>query len=363
MADPKWIPILARTGSGVGHAVPRRELGGHGSVQRTDSLGERGGRTVARPLQDGATVPGDRIVEDRVVRLQGTCHGFGEVRPQAGALLDVGEEEGEFGVPLQGHLASLGPEHERRVVVEDPALEVGELTPGLDAHVLREVAAGPLVGPQGVALPAAPVERQHELRPQPLVEGMKVNQRFQCRDRVGGTTQSQDRVVATFQRIQADGVESPGLSVRPPDARELGQRWSAPPSERHIEPGQPTCGLGDPTGHGHGALESLGIDVCGSDLERVAARTSLEASAILEELAKLGHVGLDRAVRAVRGLLTPQLVHQEVGAQRVARVDDQAGQEPAPLWSTNGELSTRSDDFERTEDPELHTHPSRGPGA
>jgi hypothetical protein len=70
---------------------------------------------------------------------------------------------------------------------------------GFDTQSLDEMASGLLIGAQGVGLPAAAIQRQHELSPQPFVQGVYTNQQFQPRDRLPGTIQVQEGVVAALQ--------------------------------------------------------------------------------------------------------------------------------------------------------------------
>jgi hypothetical protein len=85
--------------------------------------------------------------------------------PQDGRVLDIGQQEGDD-LHLQIRL-----EQERRVVVEDPPLELMQLRRGLEAELLREVGAGFLVGAKSFRLATRSVEREHVLRAEALVDG------------------------------------------------------------------------------------------------------------------------------------------------------------------------------------------------
>jgi len=62
----------------------------------------------------------------------------------------------------------------------DPA----QLRPRVDAQLLDQDRPGPLVGQQGVALPARAVQGKHELGPQPLPQWLLADQPFQLGDQL-----------------------------------------------------------------------------------------------------------------------------------------------------------------------------------
>jgi hypothetical protein len=56
-----------------------------------------------------------------------------------------------------------------------------------DAQLVHEMTSGLLVGSQRVSLTSAPVQGQHQLSPQPLVQAMRGHQYFELCDRLPGT--------------------------------------------------------------------------------------------------------------------------------------------------------------------------------
>ena len=55
---------------------------------------------------------------------------------------------------------------------EDPFLQLAELGRGIDPELIREDLAGPLIGPQRLALSPGAVEGEHQLFPEALPERM-----------------------------------------------------------------------------------------------------------------------------------------------------------------------------------------------
>jgi hypothetical protein len=101
--------------------------------------------------------------------------------------VDRGVTVGEHGVPPRrvGIVQSIGQvrhqhratfddralfEIECRVVAEDLIFQATELGSRLDAELLTEVHPRRGERPQGICLPTRPVQSQHLLRPEPLVE-------------------------------------------------------------------------------------------------------------------------------------------------------------------------------------------------
>jgi hypothetical protein len=59
-----------------------------------------------------------------------------------------------------------------RVALEDLALQLRELVAGLEAKLLGEPTAGTLIRVERLRLPVGAVQREHQLSPHPLLEGM-----------------------------------------------------------------------------------------------------------------------------------------------------------------------------------------------
>jgi hypothetical protein len=107
---------------------------------------------------------------------------------------------------------------QRLVVGEDGCVQPPQRLPGVDAELAGEQIADMAVGGQRVALPAAPVQRQHELAVHPLPHRMLAGQLLQ----LGG-----QRVVPAQRQVRVD----PGLDRGQP---QLLQPRRLRPSERVI---------------------------------------------------------------------------------------------------------------------------------
>jgi hypothetical protein len=121
------------------------------------------------------------------------------------------------------------------VVLEHPPLELLQLEPGLDAELLAQCLARAAVELERVGLPARAVEREHQLRPWPLPEGLLRDQLFELRDEARVAAQREVCVDALLERREPLVLE-PCAGVTRERLRELGQRWTAPERERLAEP-------------------------------------------------------------------------------------------------------------------------------
>ena len=99
---------------------------------------------------------------------------------------------------------------QRRVLGQHGCVQAPQRLAGVDAELTREQVADPPVGGQRVALPAAPVQRQHQLAVQPLPQRMLCGQLVQ----LGG-----QRVVPAQRQVRVD----PGLDRGQPQLLQPGR--------------------------------------------------------------------------------------------------------------------------------------------
>ncbi len=120
-----------------------------------------------------------------------------------------------------------------RVGGEDLVLERLQLRPRVQAELLAQKLAGLAVGGQGVALPAAPVEREHELPAQPLPERELRDQAGQLSGEVGVAAGGQVSVGLVLQHRQPLFFQPGRLRAQPrARLRALAQGRSPPQVQR-----------------------------------------------------------------------------------------------------------------------------------
>src|SRR5213082_2785749 len=83
---------------------------------------------------------------------------------------------------------------ERDVVAQDHRLQLTELTARFEPELLQEHRPGYPILVQSVALPACPIEREHQLDPRALTKWMLRNECLKPRDCIDVAAQRQKRI-------------------------------------------------------------------------------------------------------------------------------------------------------------------------
>ena len=178
--------ITARPSSATGSSVERRRPASSSERRRAG----RGSRCRRRPQRPYSTTPPVRCTS-RPSSAQQACLADAlraEHRDEATAPIDGVEprraQPGQLGVASDERRArptraapaartgagSPPVQVQARVLIEDRGFELAQLATGLDAQLLGQRRSGPPVGAERVALPPRAVQREHQLRPQPLPE-------------------------------------------------------------------------------------------------------------------------------------------------------------------------------------------------
>ena len=125
---------------------------------------------------------------------------------------------------------------ERRILPEDRPLELLKRRARLDPELVDEGTAGVLVSVQGLRLPVGPVQRRHQLAPEPLAEGVLGDVGLELRDEFVVAPECEVGVDAELDRTEPDLLEPrdrwPGELL----VREVRERRAAPQRQRFAEP-------------------------------------------------------------------------------------------------------------------------------
>ena len=89
------------------------------------------------------------------------------------------------------------------LLTQDRAVQPLQSRVRLDPELVDERPAGVEVRPERLGLPARPVEREHELAPGTLAQGVVADERFDLTDELGASSLLEIRVDAFLQRVQA----------------------------------------------------------------------------------------------------------------------------------------------------------------
>ena len=127
------------------------------------------------------------------------------------------------GGDLRRRRAATAREIEPRVLVEDRALELAQPLARLDPELVGQRAARVAVGLQRVGLAVAAVQREHQLRPQPLAVGVLGDQPLEPLEQVGVAAQRELGLGQQLERRDAQLLQPRDLALartaRRPDRR------------------------------------------------------------------------------------------------------------------------------------------------
>jgi hypothetical protein len=202
----------------------------------------------------------------------------------------------------------------------------------LETLLGREIRAHALVGGERVALPAAAIEREHELAREPLAAGVCRGKRLDLAGQRGVAPEPQVGLEAPLQRADPQLLQPPDLRLGPRLVADLGQRRS--PQQRQ-RAGQEVRGAGRFALLERAAallgtvLELAGVERAGRQREDVAADDGPQPAGVLVEfLAQAGDRHLHALARPGAGAAVPERLEQLVGRDGVTGVDDQEREEP-----------------------------------
>ena len=262
-------------------------------------------------------------------------------------VLDVGEQEGE-----RLHLR-LRLERERRVLVEDPPLELLQLRRGLEAELLSQVRARLLVRTERFRLTAGAIEREHVLRAEALVCRELLAQHLELRDQLRVAPERELRLDPRLDSAEAQLLQAPRLELQREAAGHVGVRVAAPERERSAEQLRRLGGVGlDERGRMlDRPLELDRVDVLWIGCEPIAAVVADDD--VADRGPEVRDVRLQRRARPGRRLVAPDAVDQRVDRDRLPHLRRQQREHRALLRAAQANVAAVAQDFERAEDANL----------
>jgi hypothetical protein len=250
-------------------------------------------------------------------------------------------------------------QRQRRVLRQDRALQLPQPLARLDAQLLDQLAAGVLVGLQRVGLAVRAVEREHQLRAQPLAERVLGDQRLELSDHLGMAAQRQPCVDPQLQGSHSHVGEAGDLALGERLVGEIGERLAAPEPEAFVERGgglprtvrrQLVPGLREEP------FEPVRVEPVGVELQAVPVLPGDDqVAAAGQRLAQPRHMDLDGLGRRGGRVLAPELLDQPVGAERLVGVQHQHGEQRTLLAPSERDFTALVEDLERSEDAEVHS--------
>ena len=250
---------------------------------------------------------------------------------------------------------------ERRVVVEDLPFQCPQLRPGLEPQLLHAVQAALAIGVQRVSAAPAPVQGEHQLSAQPLVQRVRLDKRLEVGHDLVVAAEGQVGIDPLLDGHETQSFEPGDLVLREPLVDEVHERRAPPHLERLAQARQrlvrpPRGARALPVGDR--PLEADDVDGLGRHLQHVAAgpgqeRRPVRAGGAHELLAQLGDLDLQPLGGGSRRPAVPQLVDQAVGRDHLVAMQQQQRQERAALVAANGNFPTGVQDLQRSQQTKL----------
>jgi hypothetical protein len=208
---------------------------------------------------------------------------------------------------------------------QDRPLELAQRRPGrLEERALRLAIRRERLGPA-----ARPVQRQHQLLAKPLAQWVLLDERLQLGEQLDVEAEQEIGRDTVLERRDAQLLEADDLRLREREARELGQRGSAPQVEGFAQLRRREDGVaGDERASSlrRQALEPKHVDALRVHAQDVAGLPCRER-VVREHLAQPGGVDMQRGRSRLGRRETPQPFDQLVGGDDAVRVQDQQREE------------------------------------
>ena len=231
---------------------------------------------------------------------------------------------------------------EPRVLEQDRSLELLQRRRRLDPELFDEEPAAVPVDGESFGLPAAAVEREHQLSAEALAEWIPVDESLELRNQLGVAAGGEIELDPVLERTEARLREAGDLRLSPGVVGEVAER-SAPPQPESLSWARDAQ-----------ALEALDVELVRQDRDHVA-RLLREDPVPPQLSAELRHVGLDELRRARGRGAVPEALDQTLRGNDLVCVEEQEREQGARLVSLDSERGALAD-LERPEEPELHRH-------
>ena len=242
---------------------------------------------------------------------------------------------------------------DRGVVREDRLLEPPKLGPRLEPELVGEHAPRLLKRLERIRLAAAAVERQHQLPPQPLAEGVVRERRTERRRQLPMLAEREPDLEVLLERVDVQRLEPACLGAEPRRAGQTLQRRPAPEGQRRrdrVRRGRDVAVAQRGARLREQLLEPHRIHA--RVLERVPVGRA-DDRLLSERGAKAGDVMMERVPRSGRELLAPQAVDERVDVDHAALPEREHRQQGLTLRAAHVRGRPARENLERAEKPDL----------
>ncbi len=124
-----------------------------------------------------------------------------------------------------------GLDIELRIVIEDRPFQLLQLPPRLDAKFADQNLPGVPIDLECLRLPSRAVQREHELGPRALAQGLPLDERLELRHELLMLAESEICIDAVFECHGAALLEPRDLRLGERLVAQVTQRWATPDRE------------------------------------------------------------------------------------------------------------------------------------
>ena len=242
---------------------------------------------------------------------------------------------------------------DRWVVRQDCILEPPKLRPWLEPQLVSENAARLPKSLERVGLAAAAVERHHQLRPEPLPEGVVRERRTKRRRELAMLAKREPDLEVLLERVDVQRLEPARLAAEPRRASQTLQRRSAPEGQRRSDSvgrGRDVAVAQRSTGLREQLLEPDRVDA--RALQRVPVGRA-DDRPLPERGPEAGDVVMERVPGSGREILAPQTVDQPVDVNHTTLPEREHREQTLALRATHVRERSARESLERAEKPDL----------
>jgi hypothetical protein len=244
------------------------------------------------------------------------------------------------------------------------AVQVLELTARFDAELVDELLAGVDERAQRIGLTAGSIQREHQLGPESFTEREVGDELPKHRYGAFVVAKGKTRLDRLLERGGPQLVQPLDFRFHERFIGDVLERLATPQAQRLVElvechSRRPPRRLLEPTGGiRHRGLEPHGVDLVRRDVEQVAVAGRAKCGrGTLSGQAQCPPQVRDDALQRVGGvhreLVAPQLIDEDVGGNRVARLEQQRAQRDSRPATSQQEDGPVTADLQRPEDSEL----------
>ena len=237
-------------------------------------------------------------------------------------------------------------------MLEDPPLQSAEVVGRLQPEVVRQQATDLGVLRERIRLPSRAVEGEHQLSPEPLVEGVVGDRALELGDEVRVPAQGELRVDPLGEDRHAEIVETVPLGRREGLVAGVVERAAAKPRLGAPQRLGPLV-VGLRPGLGAQRLNELDVELAVLEANRVGV-TPCRDALVAERAAELADVALDDLPGARRCAAVPEILDERVDRQRLVRPRQHEEEERSRASVRKLDCPVVSDDLEWSEDVEPH---------